>query len=421
MAFPDEILSRTTRSMGVSFIREMLKATKGVEGMISLAGGLPSPESFPKDLLAGLFKEVVEADGADILQYGATEGDDILKREINRYEGESGVGADELIITDGTTNAIYLFARSVLDPGDVVVCEGPSFSGSLVALEACGAELAPVPMDEEGLVVDRVRETIAAMKARGRAVKFIYAIPDFQNPSGRTMSLARRLELIRVARAEGVLILEDEPYRDLRFYGPRLGSLWNLARSEFGDDRTVTICKSFSKILGPGLRLGFAVGPPALIAAMGKWSQKIIVSPEGRRPESGGAIPGARIHGPSSRAHQGPLSREAGRHPVRAEGYDAAAHPLDRARGRAVHLGHLPRGDEHRRPLRESDRGRRGLYPREQVLPDRSGADERDTAEFLLCDAGRPPGRRDPSRPHPELTGRRRPAPGFIDLPAAFG
>ena len=281
MAFPDEILSRTTRSMGVSFIREMLKATKGVEGMISLAGGLPSPESFPKDLLAGLFKEVVEADGADILQYGATEGDDILKREINRYEGESGVGADELIITDGTTNAIYLFARSVLDPGDVVVCEGPSFSGSLVALEACGAELAPVPMDEEGLVVDRVRETIAAMKARGRAVKFIYAIPDFQNPSGRTMSLARRLELIRVARAEGVLILEDEPYRDLRFYGPRLGSLWNLARSEFGDDRTVTICKSFSKILGPGLRLGFAVGPPALIAAMGKWSQKIIVSPEG--------------------------------------------------------------------------------------------------------------------------------------------
>ena len=281
MAFPDEILSRTTRSMGVSFIREMLKATKGVEGMISLAGGLPSPESFPKDLLAGLFKEVVEADGADILQYGATEGDDILKREINRYEGESGVGPDELIITDGTTNAIYLFARSVLDPGDVVVCEGPSFSGSLVALEACGAELAPVPMDEEGLVVDRVRETIAAMKARGRAVKFIYAIPDFQNPSGRTMSLARRLELIRVARAEGVLILEDEPYRDLRFYGPRLGSLWNLARSEFGDDRTVTICKSFSKILGPGLRLGFAVGPPALIAAMGKWSQKIIVSPEG--------------------------------------------------------------------------------------------------------------------------------------------
>jgi 2-aminoadipate transaminase len=281
MAFPDEILSRTTRSMGVSFIREMLKATKGVEGMISLAGGLPSPESFPSDLLAGLFQKVVATEGADVLQYGPTEGDPVLIREILRHEGEPGVGADEIIITDGTTNAIYLFARSVIDPGDVVVCEGPSFSGSLVALEACGAELAPVPMDEQGLLVDRVRETIAAMKGRGRAVKFIYAIPDFQNPSGRTMSLARRLELIRIARAEGVLILEDEPYRDLRFYGPRLGSLWNLARSEFGDDRTVTICKSFSKILGPGLRLGFAVGPSALIAAMARWSQKIIISPEG--------------------------------------------------------------------------------------------------------------------------------------------
>lgn len=281
MAFLDEILSRTTRSMGGSFIREMLKATKGVEGMISLAGGLPSPEAFPTDLLAGLFQEVVATDGADVLQYGPTEGDPVLIREINRYEGESGVGPDEIIITDGTTNAIYLFARAVIDPGDVVVCEAPSFNGSLVALEACGAELAPVPMDDEGLIVDRVRETVTAMKARGRTVKFIYAIPEFQNPSGRTMSLARRLELIRVAREEGVLILEDQPYRDLRFNGPRLGSLWNLARSEFGDDRTVTICKSFSKILGPGLRLGFAVGPPTLITAMARWSQKIIVAPEG--------------------------------------------------------------------------------------------------------------------------------------------
>jgi 2-aminoadipate transaminase len=281
VAFPDEILSRTTRSMGVSFIREMLKATKGVKGMISLAGGLPSPESFPADKLADLFQEVVAAEGADVLQYGPTEGDPVLKREILRHEGEPGVGHDEIIITDGTTNAIYLFARAVIDPGDIVVCEAPSFNGSLVALEACGAELAPVPMDEEGLIAGRVRDAITAAKARGRAVKFIYAIPDFQNPSGRTMSLARRLELIRVARAEGVLILEDEPYCDLRFYGPRLGSLWNLARTEFGDDRTVTICKSFSKILGPGLRLGFAVGPAPLIAAMARWSQKIIVMPEG--------------------------------------------------------------------------------------------------------------------------------------------
>jgi 2-aminoadipate transaminase len=281
VAFPDSMLSQTTRSMGVSFIREMLKATKGVEGMISLAGGLPSPESFPIDRLAGLFKEVIENEGTDVLQYGPSEGDDILKDQILVHEVEPKVGHDEILITDGTTNAIYLFTRSVVDAGDVVLCEAPSFNGSLVAIAACGAEMAGVPMDEEGLIVERVRDKIAELRRRGRTVKFVYAIPEFQNPSGRTMSLARRRDLIRTAREAGILILEDQPYRDLRFYGQRLPSLWNLARAEFNDEHTVTICKSFSKILGPGLRLGFAVGPAPLIAAMTKWVQKIIVSPEG--------------------------------------------------------------------------------------------------------------------------------------------
>jgi 2-aminoadipate transaminase len=267
--------------MGVSFIREMLKVTKGVEGMISLAGGLPSPESFPKEQLAELFREVVTDEGTDVLQYGPSEGDDLLKDQILIQEAEPKVGHDEILITDGTTNAIYLFTRSVIDPGDVVLCEAPSFNGSLVAIEACGAELAGVPMDEEGLIVERVRDRIAKLRRKGRTVKFVYAIPEFQNPSGRTMSLLRRRALIRTARETGVLILEDQPYRDLRFYGERLPSLWNLARAEFGDENTVTICKSFSKILGPGLRLGFAVGPAPLIAAMTKWVQKVIVSPEG--------------------------------------------------------------------------------------------------------------------------------------------
>jgi 2-aminoadipate transaminase len=281
VAFPDSLLSQTTRSMGVSFIREMLKATKGVEGMISLAGGLPSPDSFPKAQLAELFRQVVAEEGADVLQYGPSEGDELLKEQIFIHEMEPKVGNDEILITDGTTNAIYLFTRSVIDPGDVVLCEAPSFNGSLVAIEACGAELAGVPMDEEGLIVDRVRERIAELRRADRRIKFIYVIPEFQNPSGRTMSLARRRELISLAREAGLLILEDQPYRDLRFYGERLPSLWNLARAEFDDTHTVTICKSFSKILGPGLRLGFAVGPEPLITAMTKWVQKVIVSPEG--------------------------------------------------------------------------------------------------------------------------------------------
>jgi len=281
VTFPEHLLSRSTSTMGVSFIREMLKATKGVQGMISLAGGMPSPESFPKEQLAALFKEVVEKEGADVLQYGPSEGDDLLKAQILRHEGEPNVRPDEILITCGTTHAIDLFTRSLIDPGDVVICEAPSFSGSLVAMEAGGADLAAVPMDDEGLPADLVRETIAERRRRGQTVKFIYTIPEFQNPSGRTMSAARRRDLIRVAGESGVLILEDQPYRDLRFLGTRLPSLWNIAREEFADDRTVTICKSFSKILGPGLRLGFAVGPTDLISAMAKWIQKETVSAEG--------------------------------------------------------------------------------------------------------------------------------------------
>jgi 2-aminoadipate transaminase len=281
VSFPEHLISQTTRSMGVSFIREMVKATKGVEGMISLAGGLPSPDSFPTKDLAALFKEVIEKEGADVLQYGQSEGDDILKKQILRFEKEPKVREEEVLITDGATNGIYFFTRALIDPGDIVICEGPSFNGTLVAMEACGAEFAAVPMDEEGLVVDRVRETIIDRRKQGRTVKFIYTIPEFQNPSGRTMSLARRRDLIRVARELNVFILEDQPYRDLRFLGNRIDSIWNIARDEFGDAHTVTICKSFSKILGPGLRLGFAVGPADLIAAMAKWAQKVIVSPEG--------------------------------------------------------------------------------------------------------------------------------------------
>ncbi|MHB8055845.1 MAG: aminotransferase-like domain-containing protein, partial [Candidatus Aminicenantales bacterium] len=251
------------------------------EGMISLAGGLPSPDSFPREQLAALFKEVIEKEGTDVLQYGPSEGDDILKEQILRFEKETKVLKEEVLITDGATNGIYFFTRAVIDPGDIIICEGPSFNGTLVAMEACGAELAAVPMDEEGLIVERVEKTIRTRRSQGRIVKFIYTIPEFQNPSGRTMSLARRRELIRIARELNVFILEDQPYRDLRFLGNRIDSIWNIARDEFGDTHTVTICKSFSKILGPGLRLGFAVGPADLIAAMAKWAQKVIVSPEG--------------------------------------------------------------------------------------------------------------------------------------------
>lgn len=272
--------SKTTASMKHSFIREILKVTKGVPGMISFAGGLPSPESFPKDILANLFSHVIMEEGDDILQYGASEGDAVFKNAIKVFEDVPQLLDEEIMITVGSTNGIYFFTRTLIDPGDIIICEAPGFPGSLAAMEACGARLIAIEMDDFGMLPDQLKDTLTRMFKKNEPVKFIYVIPEFQNPSGRTMDLDRRRAIIEIAREFGLLILEDQPYRELRFSGKRIMTLWELARTEFNDPGLVTIVKSFSKILGPGLRLGFAAGPPDMIGPMVKWAQKITVSPD---------------------------------------------------------------------------------------------------------------------------------------------
>ncbi len=274
------LYSKTTASMQHSFIREILKVTKGVPGMISFAGGLPSPASFPKEVLSRLFSEVVLLEGDDVLQYGASDGDSVFKKAIKDFEEVPYLSDDEIMITVGSTNAIYYFTRTLIDPGDTIICEAPGFPGSLAAMEACGAQVVGVEMDELGMLPDNLRDTLKKRIKAGESVKFIYVIPEFQNPSGRTMDLTRRREIIQVALEFGLPILEDQPYRELRFEGKRIITLWELARTEFKDPKLVTIAKSFSKILGPGLRLGFAAGPPEMILPMVKWAQKSTVSPD---------------------------------------------------------------------------------------------------------------------------------------------
>ena len=174
-----ERYSKTTASMQHSFIREILKVTKGVPGMISFAGGLPSPESFPKKLLAELFSKVIKEEGDDVLQYGASDGDLVLKHAIKDFEEVPYLSDDEIMITVGSTNGIYYFTRALIDPGDIIICEAPGFPGSLAAMESCGARMAGVEMDEYGMVPDRLRETIKALRKRGEKIKFIYLIPEF--------------------------------------------------------------------------------------------------------------------------------------------------------------------------------------------------------------------------------------------------
>jgi len=266
--------------MAHSFIREILKVTKGVPGMISFAGGLPSPSSFPKELLADLFSQVITAEGDDVLQYGASDGDRVFKRVIKEFEAVPYLSDDEIMITVGSTNGIYYFTRTFIDPGDIIICEAPGFPGSLAAMESCGARIVGVEMDAVGMIPERLRATLRRLIDQNEPVKFIYVIPEFQNPSGRTMDLNRRRAIIEVAQEFDLPILEDQPYRELRFDGERIITLWELARTEFNDPKMVTIAKSFSKILGPGLRLGFAAGPPEVMNPMVKWAQKATVSPD---------------------------------------------------------------------------------------------------------------------------------------------
>jgi len=272
--------SAHTAEMKHSFIRQILKLTKGEENMISFAGGMPSPDTFPRETLAELFRKVIVEEGDDILQYGSSEGDPVCKQLIKTYEGLTDWPNEKIMITVGSTNGIYYYTRTFIEDGDVIISESPTFPGSLVSFEACGATVVGVPMDEEGIRPDLLEDTIKKLNSEGQRIKYIYVIPEFQNPSGITMSRARREAVIDIASKYAIPVFEDSPYRELRYTGERILSMWEIARTCFNDPALVTIAKSFSKILGPGLRLGFMAGTEEIIAPMVKWAEKVTVSPD---------------------------------------------------------------------------------------------------------------------------------------------
>ncbi|MCD4828143.1 MAG: PLP-dependent aminotransferase family protein [Candidatus Cloacimonetes bacterium] len=270
--------SRMTARMKSSMIRELVASTKGIPGLISLAGGFPSPLTFPVAKLAELYREVILTDGADILQYGSSEGDAKLKHEIKQLENLPDLPDDQLLITCGATNGIFLFAKTFIDEGDIILTEAPSFLGSLVAFEGTGAELVGVEMDEDGMRIEALEAAIATAKASGKTIKFCYVIPDFQNPTGITTSLERRRQILAVAARHSFFVLEDDPYGALRYDGESLPPMFQIAREEMGRDDLVTLVKSFSKVLGPGLRLAYVIGTENLIAKLSSWLQKVNVS-----------------------------------------------------------------------------------------------------------------------------------------------
>src|ERR1051326_4738168 len=222
----DRLFAARTERMRVSDIREILKVTAQPE-VISLAGGLPAPELFPIDEYRRAFEWVLESDGAQALQYGPSEGYWPLRALLAERLGRFGIqsGPDDILITNGSQQALDLIGKVLLDPGDVVLVEKPTYLGALQAFNQYQAAYDVVPMDDDGMLIDEVERQLSQQHERGRRIKFIYALPTFQNPTGRSLSLARRKRLVELASAYGVPIIEDDPYGELRYEGEALPSL----------------------------------------------------------------------------------------------------------------------------------------------------------------------------------------------------
>ncbi|MEW5844690.1 MAG: PLP-dependent aminotransferase family protein [Bacteroidota bacterium] len=251
----DQILSASAKRMKRSVIRELLKMTQRPE-LISFAGGLPSPESFPVEQLKQVVVEVLDTDSARALQYSETEGDKRLREIlVEKYRDEGfNININNLIISTASQQALDLIPKIFVNPGDKVICGLPSYLGGISAFASYGAELIGIELDDQGMRSDLLEKKMQELQGKGQKPKFIYVIPDFQNPTGICMPEKRRLEIIEIARKYNVLIVEDSPYREVRFSGTPQRTMYEL-------DGTgqVILLGTMSKIFVPGFRLGWIV------------------------------------------------------------------------------------------------------------------------------------------------------------------
>ncbi|MDI6700146.1 MAG: PLP-dependent aminotransferase family protein [bacterium] len=258
----EELFSDNIKSMKRSVIRELLKLTQK-EGVISFAGGLPSTESFPVEDLKNITQEVYDKYGAKALQYGATEGLPMLLSELIKLMKDNenvSLTEERISITIASQQGLDLVGKIFLNPGDTCIVESPTYLGAVSAFNSYRAKMVDVELDEEGIKTDLLDETIKRLKKENVKPKFIYVIPDFHNPAGVTMSLKRRKELLEIALRENIMVVEDSPYRMIRYRGENLPSLLSLDQNNL-----VIALFTFSKIFVPGFRLGWAVAPKEII------------------------------------------------------------------------------------------------------------------------------------------------------------
>jgi 2-aminoadipate transaminase len=257
------LFAERTKVMTSSAMRDLMALTEREE-VISLAGGLPDTSTFPPDSYASLMSTVALDSCARALQYGPTEGFSLVKRCVSEVmEAEAmEIDPDEVLVTTGGQQVIDLLCKTLLDPGDVVVCEAPTYPGAVPTFCAYQAEVVQVTMDRDGMRTDELEATLEELDRAERRPKFIYTVPTFHNPAGVTLSLERRQELVRIAAERELIVLEDNPYGLLRYEGTPLPTLRSL------NDELIVYASTFSKILSPGVRLGWTVAPPPVLEKM---------------------------------------------------------------------------------------------------------------------------------------------------------
>ena len=270
------LFATRTGVMRSSAMRDLMAVTARPE-VISLAGGLPDTSTFPARTFAAQMTRIAQESTAEALQYGPTEGFAETVDCILEVMGAEGMlpDPDDVIVTTGGQQAIDLICKTLVDPGDVVVCEAPTYPGAVPVFCSYQAETIQIDCDEDGMRIEELEAVLAQLDGEGRRPKFVYSVPNFQNPAGVTMSLDRRRRLVELARQRELLVVEDNPYGLLRFGGEPLPPLYQLDGGDF-----VVYVGTFSKILSPGIRLGWAVAPPPVMEkiVLGKQASDLCTS-----------------------------------------------------------------------------------------------------------------------------------------------
>jgi len=262
--------SKAALNMKRSEIRELLKVTRRPD-IISFAGGLPDPQTFPVEDLEDISCQILRDKKAIALQYGPTEGEAPLREEIAKWmrREKASVEPENILITAGSQQGLDIVSKVFLDPNDIVIVELPTYIGGLQAFNAYRAKMIGVPQDDEGMRMDLLEKSLAKLAKKNKKPKFVYVVPDFQNPSGVTMSLERRKKLLQLAYQYEIPILEDSPYRDLRFAGEKVPAIYGLDTQD-----QIIVLGTFSKLLCPGLRMAWIMAPA-------EWMDRMVVAKQG--------------------------------------------------------------------------------------------------------------------------------------------